>query len=249
MANKYDVIDLTDDDIRTIKAGGVETPVEDLPKGQEVAIFFAFNGKVEAGANNRTQAGLVMQTRNGRGTWNVDASFPDRADVTYSTWNTDEDTCTMLTGLVRALKPQNILELGTHRGRATQALKQGVESNGQGRIVTFDLKDWGAVEYFKDSSSVVCVLGESPKDLREMIPYEPGTIDLAFLDASHSYEGVLAELEYMLDYGRQGCVVLVDNFIDTSWPGIADAVAEFCTRHGKACISLPTFVGMAMVQL
>ena len=56
--------------------------------------------------------------------------------------------------------------------------------------------------------------------------------DAIYLDASHEYESVVADLVAYWRVLRPGGVLIGDDF-DSSWPGVVRAVNEFSERLGQ----------------
>ena len=57
-------------------------------------------------------------------------------------------------------------------------------------------------------------------------------IDFLYIDADHSYEGVLADLDAWVPHVRSGGLILGDDYGNAIYPGVAMAWEEFadCTR-------------------
>ena len=127
---------------------------------------------------------------------NIDIMFPakhtDWADHRYSTitdaWPVETETGEFLYGLVRAVKPRRILELGTNIGYSAAAMGSALDANqydlapGQvaapGKLITIDITDMGAAKTCTKLGikSVEFIKANS-------LDYEPsGPFDLIFLD-------------------------------------------------------------------
>ncbi len=57
--------------------------------------------------------------------------------------------------------------------------------------------------------------------------------DLIYIDASHEYENVIADLVAFWEVLRPGGVLIGDDFIAARWPGVVRAVHEFVNRAGQ----------------
>ena len=63
--------------------------------------------------------------------------------------------------------------------------------------------------------------------------FADGEIDFAYLDADHSFDGVLADLEALLPKLRVGGVVMLDDYHQKGWwgDGVIRALNTFAGRH------------------
>ncbi|MGR6966856.1 class I SAM-dependent methyltransferase [Geodermatophilus sp. URMC 61] len=57
--------------------------------------------------------------------------------------------------------------------------------------------------------------------------------DLIVIDGDHSRDGVAADLEWTESIAAPGAVVVVDDYGDPGWPGVAQALDEHLA-HGSA---------------
>ena len=106
----------------------------------------------------------------GEKNWQVDVGFPHKVDTVADIANCDEGTASFLEGIVKMLKPQTILEVGTHKGRSTKALSEGVLANGTGHIWTIDRKDYDCLNMALDEQQrfvVTSIIGKTPEVYKE----------------------------------------------------------------------------------
>lgn len=183
-------------------------------------------------------------------TFTTDVLFPNVLEGDADLWGIDEGAATLLKGFVLAMKPTTILETGTHRGRSTRALAEGVSENGVGHIWTVDMDDYGLMESGAlrehEKALVTQVVGRTPEVLHKE-PLEGLTgIDFAFLDGDHSAEGIEAEIAFVEERRAAECIVLVDNSRDPGWP---DEKALFENYPKENAVSLPTMCGMHLIHL
>lgn len=188
----------------------------------------------------------------------VDTCFPARLTGRVDLSSVDEHTADALYGLARLVQPRVVLETGTHKGRATQALARALVDNAQlglvpytftltqptGHLWTVDRTDFGAATALSDAERAVCtlVVGETPDALTRP-PFDTLTgIELAVLDGDHTAEGLDAELTYVAHHRAAECWVLVDNSRDTGWPGVARTLREWAPRVGH--VSFPGVTGL-----
>ncbi len=137
------------------------------------------------------------------------------------------DAIYVLYSLVRALKPQVVVETGSARGRSTCALALGCKQNNQGKVYAIDphnlnpwtedgthgytlpflldrlrdyeLESW--CEVIQDKSASVAKRWCKP-------------IDLLFIDGDHSYEGVCDDFYAFHPFLSANAIVI---FHDTAW--------------------------------
>lgn len=104
----------------------------------------------------------------------------------WDEWAVEEETAVLLYGVVKAAKPELVVECGTGNGYATSYLLGGLTENGKGRLVTFEPDD-----SFRTSTSAR--FGDSlPVEFREGT--SKGTDlrpDLVFVD---TYGGIREEV-------------------------------------------------------
>ncbi|MFA5057022.1 MAG: class I SAM-dependent methyltransferase [Opitutaceae bacterium] len=124
----------------------------------------------------------------------------------------------LLYGLVRALHPEVILELGTGYGFSTIHLAAGCRDAGQGKVYTVEVvneRQAAAVENLvvAELGPWVCFSKEPPIDRQ---------FDLVLLDAGHTAEEVRLYLEFVAPRLRPHALVLVH---DGCWQAHARAAA------------------------
>lgn len=120
----------------------------------------------------------------------------------------------LLAGLVSALRPQTVLDIGTFTGASALALLAALPPGG--RVVSFDLADWrdmaGTVlreSDFADGRLThhVVDLSSDPPEYRHVL----AEADLVLLDASHDGETERRFFEVFDRRLRSGCLVLMDD--------------------------------------
>jgi predicted O-methyltransferase YrrM len=183
-------------------------------------------------------------------TYFTDVLFPQEVKGIIDTWGIDEGAAAMLKGFVMALKPEVILETGTHRGRSTRALAEAVHENMTGHIWTVDMDDYGLMTEGAlrehEKTLVTQVVGKTPEILSEDILGTLRGIEFAFLDGDHTPEGIEAELEYVRQRQADECLVLVDNSRDEGWP---DEKKFFENFPKENAVSLQTMCGMHLIRM
>ncbi len=134
----------------------------------------------------------------------------------------------LLYGLVRALKPKTIVEIGSARGLSACTMALACRHNHQGRVHAIDphdLNDWTdspkinqeQLEFFKNrlenyDLSDFCNVIQTTSEKAALNWNQ--NIDLLFIDGDHSYEGVRRDFELFKKWLTPRGLVL---FHDTGW--------------------------------
>jgi predicted O-methyltransferase YrrM len=134
---------------------------------------------------------------------------PDHCDRRYLTlkgdhWPVELETCEFLYGLVRAIKPENVLECGTNVGYSAAAIGLALKANNQGHLTTLDLKDMGGHEKWRQLG-IEQQITFWPADSRTF--QTSNTYQLIFLDTLT--ENVLAELTHYEPNTEPGTIIAI----------------------------------------
>ena len=138
--------------------------------------------------------------------------------------------------LVSALRPKNVLEIGTHVGASTIHIAAALESNygevGTGRLVTVDIEDvndsptaaWKVaglplsarhrIERLKGRADVTFVTATS----LDFLARSNDRFDCIFLDGDHSADAVFAELVRAPSRLNPGSVIILHDFFPDHRP-------------------------------
>lgn len=139
----------------------------------------------------------------------------------------------LLYALVRNLRPDDVVEVGTYQASTSEAMARALLANGHGVLHTID--PFGA-------AVVPAVLAQWPDALRRLVSFyaensmqffaeasrrgiRPG---LVLIDGNHDYEFALFDIEASARVVRPGGLVVVDN-INQAGPFVA--VRDFLDRH------------------
>jgi predicted O-methyltransferase YrrM len=135
-----------------------------------------------------------------------------------------------LHSFVRAVRPKLVVETGTHKGFSSLMIATALKENHQGHLYTVDLGDYSAGDTLKrfGVSDLVTLFRMHSVDFLKSL--EIGrVIDFLWLDASHTEEAVLAELESAMPMLKPGSYVgFHDSLID---PMEASAVREIRSKN------------------
>jgi cephalosporin hydroxylase len=109
--------------------------------------------------------------------------------------------------LIRAHKPQIVVETGTEKGLGSLVIAEALRKNGKGKLVTIDMEPSSGLligpEY---SGTIERMIGDSLECLLAI-----DTIDFFIHDSDHSAEHELAELNAVLPRLSADAIVLSDN--------------------------------------
>ena len=137
----------------------------------------------------------------------------------------------LLYALVRAVKPETIIETGSHKGYSTLVIAQALAENNAGHLHTIDIEDFGAYEAcrkFELSDRVTFVKARSEDAIKELVQKMP-KIDLLWLDSDHSMPTVFGEIEAASPSLKPGSYIA---FHDTlTYPSENEAVAAIRKDH------------------
>jgi hypothetical protein len=127
--------------------------------------------------------------------------------------------------IVRALRPDVVVETGVHDGLGSALLLQALERNGHGRLLGFDIdpaSGWLVPHNLRDRYALV--LG----DLRETLPHTLAghRVGVFVHDSLHTYEHERFELELALGSAADRIALVSDNAHATT------ALADVCREHG-----------------
>ena len=126
----------------------------------------------------------------------------------------------LYTFLVQRRRPNIVVAFGTAFGVSGMYFLAGIESNGRGRLLTFEVNDvWARVARANLSqigNRFDLVVGTFEDNVDKALP-QGQHIDLAFIDAIHTKEFVLPQLEIVIARSSSGAIILLDdiNFSDS----------------------------------
>jgi Methyltransferase domain len=126
--------------------------------------------------------------------------------------------------LVRALRPEHVIETGTDKGLGSVVLAAALLRNGQGRLTTMDVNSDAGYLISDDYATVTDVLiGDSLTALARMdIP-----VDFFLHDSLHTREHEIAEYDAVAPWLAERGVVLSDN------AHVTDALPVWAEQTGR----------------
>lgn len=126
----------------------------------------------------------------------------------------------VLYALVRNVRPDNVIEIGTYRAATSKAICRALHANDRGLIHTVDPAN---------SWPILRLIRRWPARLRERLCFYPGssmdffnlamfrglTSELIFVDGNHDYEYALFDIQSAARLVRPGGFVAIDNVSQT----------------------------------
>lgn len=155
-----------------------------------------------------------------------------------------------LNALVRMTKPEVVVETGTHKGFSTLMIASAIKANGKGHLYTVDMIDHGVLkecERYGVAPFVTFTKSDSSAMISKLAP-RVKNIDFLWLDADHSTEAVIKELNAALPLLRKGTLVAFHDIITD--PREAKAVVEIRKRFPAwEYINFITARGFALMRV
>jgi len=158
----------------------------------------------------------------------------------------DREQQALMMELVKYLKPRVYVELGVSRGATFNLLAPLVnEAYGTDKVLQLPADQYGKARHF------TYVLNADTVVFAEWwAKQEKNTIDLLLIDANHEKDEVLADLDRMLPFVREGTGIIILHDTHPSMPDLA--VPEFCGTAYAAAWEIrmdPKYEGLEIVTL
>ena len=172
--------------------------------------------------------------------WNIEPMNKDFEALIIAEVPSDDSTSLgekmLLYWLIRELKPEIVVETGTHRGLTTLYMLAALYDNGKGHLHTCDPNpQWGQVGNFAKFPNLLPYVSFYEEKGFSMLQ-KIKNIDFAFIDGFHGKQDVLPEIGVLLsNISERATVVFHD-----CWYGNTDGVNEAIEEVGLHTIWLPT---------
>lgn len=118
------------------------------------------------------------------------------------------------TWLVQKLQPRTIVEFGTAFGVSGMYFLAGIEYNHKGQLLTFEpntvWRDLAVTNLSQISERFQSVAGTFEENIDRVLPPDQH-IDLAFIDAIHTREFVIPQLDIVLARCGEHAIILLDD--------------------------------------
>lgn len=185
----------------------------------------------------RRWAGRLRRALHRANSWQALEGIPFHTGLGDSAWT--------LFGLVKSVKPEVCVEIGSARGWSTCLIALALRENGRGRLHAIDPhtnNDWSdrhsvnsrdALESNLDRVGVRDFVEVRQQYSTDAAKGWTAPIDLLFIDGDHSYEGVRRDWDLFSPFVSPFGIVL---FHDTLWDLQPDA------ERGRGNIGVPRFV-------
>ena len=191
----------------------------------------------------------------------IDSEWLDRLALTTQVTIKASDICyqhgrVLYAAVTRYVRTQggrqlNVLETGTARGFSSVCLARAMQDSGAtGKILTFDVLPhdvpmlWNCLldvdgprtraQLLADWSDLVdtFIVFERGDTRRTLAGLAAPRVHIAFLDAVHEYEYVMAEYAAVRGRQRPGDLLLFDDYTPSRYPGVVAAADEICRVDG-----------------
>jgi hypothetical protein len=144
-------------------------------------------------------------------------------------WAVEEQSAFTLYGLVRALKPQTVVETGVANGHSSFVILSALKTNGRGKLVSIDIwNDVGRLVTAEEGENWDLRLLSRPgaRDELRAVLQSVAPVDLFIHDSEHLYAWQMTEYRAAAAVlSRRG--ILVSDDIDSSY-----AFWDFCRARG-----------------
>lgn len=172
--------------------------------------------------------------------------------------------------IAKWISPEKIVEIGTFRGRTTLALSQNTLAN---KIITVDLPvgqktcypTYGTDEEYLRTSErpvlfdtsttrIIQVFADctNSKELSDVLvkQLDRSRIDFAYIDAAHTYEGVMVPFKTILPMMREGGIIAFDDYMKPAFAPLTEAISYLSRVEGYVFYSVahPNPTGMGMTS-
>ena len=160
--------------------------------------------------------------------------FKKQIDALSQEDSANEGQKLIMYSFIRSMKPEVVVEVGTHRGVTALYMAHALYDNKKGTLITCDPFDYGQEETFNkfpELKKYITFKKEKGKDL------DVKNIDFLFIDGFHEKPYVLSEIESLFPrLTKESVVFFHDAGEDNEYVGVNEAIKE----AGIKTILLPT---------
>lgn len=154
----------------------------------------------------------------------------------------DKGELYFLYGLVRALKPNVCLEVGTHKGTSTWYIANALEDNQKGSLVTVDPFDYDNTKNRLSVYPRTTYIAERGDKIQM-----PEKIDFVFLDGLHDVDTVDKELQNILPQLNKDAIIAFHDAQDEP-SNHKIGVQAAIKKHKLVTTYLPSVYGMTLYR-
>lgn len=129
------------------------------------------------------------------------------------------------------LQPRNVLEVGVNKGGSSRILVRALDDAGRGRLYSIDPQPLVSPALLETLQHRMALkTGFSPDGVAELRELAEAGFDLAFIDGDHSFEGVVRDIEGVLEYLADTAYML---FHDAYYAEVRAAIDK-CVKENTA---------------
>jgi predicted O-methyltransferase YrrM len=136
------------------------------------------------------------------------------ANRTPDTVRTGEAIGNLYTNLVQSLQPNIVVEFGTAFGVSGMYFLAGIELNKKGKLLTFEPNDiWREIaiqNLSKIGAKFDSIAGTFEDHIEKSLP-NGQSIDMAFIDAIHTKEFVIPQLDIVVEKSNDRAIIILDD--------------------------------------
>lgn len=197
-----------------------------------------FGGTTQMTAGTRTTGGKIYRNLK----WDIQNKFrrpnflsPSTQERLGAVFRHPSDMAiedrVLLYALVRGLKPERALEIGTRWGGSAGIICAAMEDNAKGKLIGIDID----MSNFRQPANRLygrfdAVEGRSPDDLNVCRERVGGQFDFVLIDGLHTFSAVEADIAGVLPHLSPEAHVM---FHDAFQCGVDMAINEFLDTHGE----------------
>lgn len=149
-------------------------------------------------------------------------AFFDEVDQVFATWKYDHPR--ILYALIRSLKPETVVEVGTYRGYAAAWMAQALKENGKGHLYCIDDFSEGTQQkydskHWEDNLRILGVLDHYTLIVGKSQEVTwPDKVDFAYIDGWHSFDA--AHQDFSEAWARGASCICLDDVKSTIGPSM-----------------------------
>lgn len=149
----------------------------------------------------------------------------------------------LMYSLVRGLRPERCLEIGTHFGGSTTITCAALDDVGSGRMVCVDPNPLVPADLWATlAHRATMIRGTSPSALPEAVAVAGGLFDFVFIDGDHTQGGVVRDVEGVLTVAAPGAHLL---FHDSHYWEVRDAIDACVARYPGRLVDAGTLSALS----
>lgn len=190
-----------------------------------------------------------------------EVSDPKKEFQMFNDAGTEIEVSEFIWALTRIMKPEWVLETGTHKGVSSSYIARALEDNAKGRMFTFEIIDI----HRKDAIALWLDLGLSHRidsRLQDSLSFDPGDIvfDMLVLDSEPQLR--FNEFIKFLPYLRPGGIIVIHDLhpnlghhgqiyhgeYDWPWGDFRVKLGPYIKDHLVQTVSFPTPRGLTVFQ-